>query len=62
MRNAGAAVLLISEDLTELLSLSDRMAVMYKGEFVGVFNPSLVTIEDVGLMMTGVKRMQVPAA
>jgi simple sugar transport system ATP-binding protein len=61
MRNMGAAVLLISEDLNELMSLSDRVAVMYKGEFAGVFRPEAVTIEDVGLMMTGLKRMEAVA-
>lgn len=62
MRNMGAAVLLISEDLNELMSLSDRVAVMCKGEFVGVFRPENVSIEDVGLMMTGLKRMEVVAS
>ena len=51
------AVLLISGDLSEVLSLSDRVAVMYEGEIVGVFRPGEVSIDDVGLMMTGVKRM-----
>jgi simple sugar transport system ATP-binding protein len=58
MRNAGAAVLLVSEDLNEVLSLSDRVGVMSKGEFAGTFRPGDVSIEDVGLMMTGLKRME----
>jgi simple sugar transport system ATP-binding protein len=58
MRNAGAAVLLVSEDLNEVLSLSDRVAVMSKGEFAGVFGPGEVSVDDVGLMMTGLKRME----
>ena len=61
MRNAGAAVLLVSEDLDEVLTLSDTVGVMYRGELAGVLRPQEVSIEDVGLMMTGVKRMDVVA-
>ena len=62
MRNAGAAVLLISEDLDETLTLSDRVGVMYKGEFAGIASPHQVTVEDVGLMMTGMKRLETVAS
>jgi simple sugar transport system ATP-binding protein len=50
--NRGSAVLLISEDLDEILELSDKIAVMYEGEIVGVVSPT-TPIEKIGLMMTG---------
>jgi simple sugar transport system ATP-binding protein len=50
-REAGAAILLISEELEELLALSDRVAVIYEGRLMGeVINPDLDTV---GMMMTG---------
>lgn len=56
-RDNGAAVLLISSDLDELLGLSDRVAVMFRGEFVGMFRPGEVSTEQLGLMMTGGLRL-----
>jgi len=56
-RNRGAAILLVDEDLAELVAVSDRLAVMYKGEIVGVFEPDQFRPEEIGLMMTGVKRI-----
>jgi len=55
-RNHGAAVLLVDEDLGELISLSDRIAVMYKGEIVGLLRPEQFSSEEIGLLMTGAKR------
>lgn len=55
-REAGKAVLLISEELDELFALSDRIAVLHRGEIMGVVDPRIATMEDVGLMMAG-KRM-----
>jgi simple sugar transport system ATP-binding protein len=52
-RNAGAGVLLISEDLAELFSLSDRIVVVYRGRIVGQFRPEQTTAAAVGLLMTG---------
>jgi len=57
-REAGAAILLISEELEELLSLSDRVYVIYEGQSMGELNtgaiePDQDLIETVGLMMTG---------
>lgn len=52
-RCSGAAVLLISEDLDELLELSDRMAIMYDGQIIGVVRPGEIDIEKIGLMMAG---------
>ncbi len=50
---AGAAVLLVSEDLEELLSLSDRIAVLYHGQLKGPFAVSDISREQIGLYMTG---------
>jgi len=54
-RDAGAAILLISEDLDELLSLSDRLAVIYEGQLVGEMPTKDAEIHTVGLMMAGTK-------
>jgi len=56
-RDAGAAVLLVSADLGEVLTLSDRLVVMYNGEIVAHFTdvPAL-TEEELGYYMLGVKR------
>jgi simple sugar transport system ATP-binding protein len=48
-------VLLISADLEELFSLSDRIAVIYSGTIVSILNPLKTTPEDLGLAMTGAK-------
>lgn len=52
-RNTGAAVLLISEDLDELLELSDRLVVLFDGRIVGEMNPGEMSIEEIGYLMTG---------
>jgi ABC-type uncharacterized transport system ATPase subunit len=49
------AVLLISEDLDEVLTLSDRIAVMYEGAIVGEVEARTATVEEVGLLMAGVQ-------
>jgi len=49
----GAAVLLVSEDLEELLSLSDRIGVLYRGWLKGPFAVGSLTREEIGLLMTG---------
>ncbi len=53
MRDEGKAVLLVSADLDEVLQLSDRMAVMYEGKFMGIARPEELTKEQIGLMMGG---------
>jgi simple sugar transport system ATP-binding protein len=50
---AGVAILLISEDLDELLTLSDRIAVMYEGRIVGEVDAASAVVEEVGLLMAG---------
>ncbi|MBZ4687708.1 MAG: ral nucleoside transport system ATP-binding protein [Clostridia bacterium] len=52
-RKAGAAILLISEDLEEIFALADRIAVLYEGEVMGVIRTSETTVEEIGLMMAG---------
>ena len=52
-REAGAGVLLISEDLEELFTLSDRLVVLYEGRIVGEFKPAETDIYEVGHLMTG---------
>jgi simple sugar transport system ATP-binding protein len=55
-RGSGSAILLISEDLDELLALSDRLAVIFRGKFMGVLDdPRSLPIEEIGLMMAGVR-------
>lgn len=52
-RDSGAAVLLVSSDLTEILTLSDRISVIYKGGILGTLAAEEATREKVGLMMGG---------
>src|SRR5262249_33568520 len=53
LRDAGAAVLLVSAELEEVLSLADRALVMYHGRIVGEVDPQRVSQEEIGLMMPG---------
>jgi simple sugar transport system ATP-binding protein len=53
LRDKGAAILLISTELDEILSLSDRIAVMYEGEIVSVVDAAQATGEELGLLMAG---------
>jgi len=52
-RSNGAAILLLSEELEELLELSDRVAVIYEGELVGELDADQADLNTIGLMMTG---------
>ena len=56
-RDRGKAVLLISLELDEVMSLSDRILVMYEGEIVGELDPKKTSVEELGLYMAGAKRM-----
>ena len=57
-RDKGKAVLLVSLELDEVMSLSDRILVMYEGEIVGELDPKKTTIQELGLYMSGAKRDQ----
>ena len=54
-RDSGKAVLLVSLELDEILSLSDRILVIYEGQIVGEFAPD-VSEEELGIAMTGGSR------
>jgi simple sugar transport system ATP-binding protein len=56
-RREGGAVLLVSEDLDEIFELCDRIAVMFRGEFMGVLNADDPQLKDIGLMMAGSMRI-----
>lgn len=58
-RDEGKAVLLVSLELDEVMSLSDRILVMYEGEIVGELDPKKTTVEELGLYMAGAKRNEV---
>ncbi len=54
LRENGSAVLLVSEDLDEIMALSDRIAVMFNGKIVGVTESGKTNKQEIGLMMAGV--------
>lgn len=54
-RETGTAVLLVSEELEELLALSDRIAVIYGGEIMGIVQTDEADVDELGLMMTGTR-------
>lgn len=58
-RSEGKAVLMVSLELSEVLGLSDRILVMYKGEIVAELDPKTVTEQEFGLYMAGAKREEV---
>ena len=60
-RDSGVAVLLVSAELDEILSLSDRVAVMYEGEIIATLDAAEATRERVGLLMAGVREEAVAA-
>ncbi len=55
-RNQNKAVLLISADLDEIFALSDRIAVMYGGKILDILNKEDVSMEQIGLLMGGIKK------
>jgi simple sugar transport system ATP-binding protein len=52
-RDRGSGILLVSEELDELLSLSDRIVVMFEGRIMGEVLPDEDRVEEIGLMMAG---------
>ena len=55
-RDAGKGVLLVSLELDEVMTVSDRILVMYEGEIVGELDPKKTTVEELGLYMAGAKK------
>jgi simple sugar transport system ATP-binding protein len=55
-REQGGAIVLVSEDLDELLALSDNLVVMYQGRIVGNFQSNSTSVHEIGLLMTGHQR------
>ena len=53
-RDSGTAVLIISEDLDEVMTISDRIVVMYEGRIIGSADPRTSTREAIGLLMAGI--------
>ena len=53
-RDAGTAILIVSEDLDELMAISDRVLVMYEGRIIGSADPRTAAREELGLMMAGI--------
>lgn len=53
-RDKGAAVLLVSAELDEILALADRVAVLYDGKLMGVLDANVANRERVGLLMAGI--------
>ncbi len=57
-RDEGAGILLVSLELDEVMSVSDRILVMYEGEIVAELDPKTTTVEELGLYMSGAKRQE----
>ena len=53
-RDNGCAVLVVSSELDEILSLADRIAVMFRGKIVAILDANKATKETLGLLMAGV--------
>jgi simple sugar transport system ATP-binding protein len=53
-RDSGTAILLISEDLDEIRTLSDKIAIIYEGSIMGIVDRDAATVEQIGLMMAGI--------
>ncbi|MDO4275193.1 MAG: ABC transporter ATP-binding protein [Eubacteriales bacterium] len=52
-RKAGKSILLVSTELSEIFEMCDRIAVMYKGSFMGIYRPEELNTEKIGLLMAG---------
>jgi simple sugar transport system ATP-binding protein len=57
-RDEGKAVLLVSLELDEVMNVSDRILVIYEGEIVADLDPKKITIQELGLYMSGSKRSE----
>lgn len=54
-KNRNKGIILVSTEISEILSLSDRFAVMYEGKFMGIYKNGTLTTEQIGLLMAGTK-------
>lgn len=54
-RESGTATMIISEDLDEVMTISDRVLVMYEGAIIGSADPRTATREEIGMLMAGVR-------
>jgi ABC-type uncharacterized transport system ATPase subunit len=61
-RDDGVAVLLVSAELDEIMSLSDRIAVMYKGQIIATLDADRASREELGLLMAGIRKEEEHAA
>jgi len=59
-RDEGTAVLVVSSELDEIIALSDRIAVMYRGQIIDILPAAEATKEHLGLLMAGVKPQDIP--
>jgi simple sugar transport system ATP-binding protein len=62
LRQEGKAILLVSADLEEIFHLSDRIAVLYNGQCMGIASPDALDVQQVGLMMGGMALPEVPGS
>ena len=53
LRDAGKAILLVSVELDEIMSLSDRIAVMFDGQIMGMRDPATTDERELGMLMAG---------
>jgi simple sugar transport system ATP-binding protein len=60
LRAQGKAILLVSADLDDIFQLSDRLAVLYNGQCMGIAPPDALDMQQVGLMMGGVALSELP--
>jgi simple sugar transport system ATP-binding protein len=54
-RDRNAAILYIVTELEKVMAMSDRIPVIYRGEFVAVVNATTGTVEEIGLLMAGLR-------
>ena len=62
MRDAGAAILLVSVELDEIMGLSDRIVVMFDGRIMGERQPGQTSAGELGMLMAGVDGGGIPPA
>ncbi len=61
-REAGKCILLVSTELSEIFTLSDRIAVICEGKFMGIFRNGELSTEQIGMLMAGVSMEELPVA